>query len=207
MDITYKMESTIKIVAIAPMAKVTTPILRFNFSEEIMSMIADFAKLHRFDDRKIYKEHWDAWFEENNDELELELYRLEKNGYKGDIKDKMYKAGRYYFRKKQLTLETEPVTNINDTDISTNKTTRTYITMDKLLIEAMDKHIIENMRSHSAYGLPFKPAIGWTDFCKTCDELVDDEQKRLEQEHAIDSDVISEKIKKTYKNRYFIITR
>ena len=52
------------------MEPITKSILRFNFSEDIMDMIAEFAKLHRFDDRHTYKEHWTAWFEENNDELE-----------------------------------------------------------------------------------------------------------------------------------------
>lgn len=184
-----------------------TPILRFNFSEEVMTMIADFAKVHRFDDRHAYKEHWEAWFEENNDELALEIYRLGKNGYKGDAKDKMYKAGRYYFRKKEL----EP--SVADADANANaepdadadKTKRTYIAMDKSLIEAMDKHIISSMRTQTAYSLPFKPAIGWTDFYKTHEVLIQGERTRLS---TIGTDtIIDEKIKKTYKNRYFIITR
>ena len=185
-----------------------TPILRFNFSEEVMAMIADFAKVHRFDDRRAYKEHWEAWFEENNDELALEIYRLEKNGYKGDVKDKMYKAGRYYFRKKELEpsiadVEAEPDAE-SDANIN-NKTKRTYISMDKSLIEAMDKHIISSMRTQTAYSLPFKPAIGWTDFYKTHEVLIQGERTRLS---TIGTDtIIDEKIKKTYKNRYFIITR
>ena len=195
------------------MEPIKKSILRFNFSEDIMDMIADFAKVHRFDDRHTYKEHWTAWFEENNDELELEIYRLEKNGYKGDTKDKMYKAGRYYFRKKQLIVEVEPVEvkhievePVADTNSNAkaNKIKRTYVSMDKLLIEAMDKHIISSIRTHTGYGLPFKPAIGWADFCKTFDVLIEDERKRLA---TINCDTISEKIKKTYKNRYFIITR
>jgi len=187
------------------METVTTSILRFNFSEDIMAMIADFAKLHRFDDRHTYKEHWDAWFEENNDELAIETYRLEKNGYKGDVKDKMYKAGRYYFRKKQLFI-VEPNAEPN-AEPNVDKSTRAYVSMNKLLIEAMDKHIITSIRTHNGYGLPFKPAIGWVNFCKTCESLIQDEWKRLETDYDIGSDAISEKIKKTYKNRYFIITR
>ena len=186
-----------------------TPILRFNFSEEVMTMISDFAKVHRFDDRHAYKEHWEAWFEENNDELALEIYRLEKNGYKGDVKDKMYKAGRYYFRKKDLVIESD--LSVADADANANaepnadKTKRTYIAMDKSLIEAMDKHIISSMRTQTAYSLPFKPAIGWTDFYKTHEVLIQGERTRLS---TIGTDtIIDEKIKKTYKNRYFIITR
>jgi len=192
-----------------------TSILRFKFSEEVMTMIADFAKVHRFDDRHAYKEHWEAWFEENNDELALEIYRLGKNGYKGDVKDKMYKAGRYYFRKKELVIESdlsvadaelEPDADAEpDPNAHADKTKRTYIAMDKSLIEAMDKHIICSMRTQTAYSLPFKPAIGWTDFYKTHEVLIQGERTRLS---TIGTDtIIDEKIKKTYKNRYFIITR
>ena len=182
-----------------------TPILRFNFSEEVMAMIADFAKVHRFDDRHAYKEHWEAWFEENNDELALEIYRLEKKGYKGDVKDKMYKAGRYYFRKKELVIESDLSVADAELDANADKTKRTYIAMDKSLIESMDKHIISSMRTQTAYSLPFKPAIGWTDFYKTHEVLIQGERTRLS---TIGTDtIIDEKIKKTYKNRYFIITR
>ena len=182
-----------------------TTILRFNFSEEVMAMIADFAKVHRFDDRHAYKEHWEAWFEENNDDLALEIYRLEKNGYKGDVKDKMYKAGRYYFRKKELEPSVADVEPNAEPDINANKPKRTYIAMDKSLIEAMDKHIISSMRTQTAYSLPFKPAIGWIDFYKTHEVLIQGERTRLS---TIGTDtIIDEKIKKTYKNRYFIITR
>jgi len=192
------------------MESITTvaTILRFKFSEEVMAMIADFAKLHRFDDRHAYKEHWEAWFEENNDELALEIYRLGKNGYKGDVKDKMYKAGRYYFRKKELEPSVADTDTKPDADADANinnKTKRTYIAMDKSLIEAMDKHIICSMRTQTAYSLPFKPAIGWTDFYKTHEVLIQGERTRLS---TIGTDtIIDEKIKKTYKNRYFIITR
>ena len=69
-------------------------ILRFKFSDDIMDIITTFAKLHQYDDRHTYKEHWDIWFECNKDELSQEIDRLEEIGYKGNVEDKMYKAGR-----------------------------------------------------------------------------------------------------------------
>ena len=74
-------------------------ILRFNFTEDIMARIAYFAKLHQFEDRHTYKTNWERWCEEQQVILETEITRLENNGYAGDVKAKMYKAGRYYFRK------------------------------------------------------------------------------------------------------------
>ena len=77
--------------------------------------------------------------------------------------------------------------------------------MDKLIIEAMDKHIISSIRTHVSHGLLYKPAIGWTDFYKTHEVLIQAEKNRLS---IIGLHVTAdEKIKKTYKNRYFIITR
>ena len=81
-------------------ASLAPAILRFKFSEDIMTLIAYFAKLHQFEDRHIYKANWLRWLEENHDILQVEIAQLEAKGYTGDIVDKMYKAGRYYFRKK-----------------------------------------------------------------------------------------------------------
>jgi hypothetical protein len=184
------------------MSVITASILRFKFSDDIMDIISKFAKCHQFDDRHTYKERWDIWFEENNVELSEEINILKKNGYKGDVEDKMYKAGRYYFRKKQMIGED------TDTDINKDiKIKRAYVSMNKILIEEMDKHIISSIRSHTAYGLDYTPAIGWKDFCKMYESLIYAERERLELEHDIGHDVIDDKIKKTYKNRYFIITR
>jgi len=166
-----------------------------------MDIIAKFAKLHQFDDRHTYKECWDIWFEKNRIELSENIERLKKNGYKGDVESKMYKAGRYYFRKKQM-IEQPIIETVEDI-----KKKRTYISMNKIIIEAMDSHIISSIRSHTTYGLLYTPAIGWTDFCKTHETLIKEERIRLIMEYDAGLDYISDKMKKTYKNRYFIITR
>ena len=75
-------------------------VYRYQFTKEINDAITDFAKIHMFDHRHDYKEGWNSWWESNKDILEAEINRLQGLGYKGNVKDKMYKAGRYYFRKK-----------------------------------------------------------------------------------------------------------
>ena len=83
--------------AIAPNAPA---IFRFDFAPNVVSKISEFAKLHMDDHRKEYKKAWEPWCEENKEMIAEEIRRLKQTGYDGDITDKMYKAGRYYFRKK-----------------------------------------------------------------------------------------------------------
>jgi hypothetical protein len=72
---------------------------RHEFSKEFMADLSTFAKVHQYDDRHTYKSEWTRWIQQNNNAIEMETRRLEENGYKGDIQDKMFKAGRYYFKK------------------------------------------------------------------------------------------------------------
>ena len=79
---------------------------RFEFTSEVMDLIKHFAIVHQFDERKIYKEQWNNWYNENKEEMEREIRRMNEIGYVGDVKDKMFKAGRYYFRKKNIKTRT-----------------------------------------------------------------------------------------------------
>lgn len=165
------------------------PTFRYKFSAEIMSMITRFAKLHQHDDRHSYKEAWREWYDINEEELMQETTRLKELGYDKNIYDKMYKAGRYYFRKK-TTHPVEP------------KKRCKYTTLGQILLEAMDSHISEAMKSDD-----FTPASGYCNFCEFHQDIILDEIKSIMELGKIcTSDLIS-KVKKTYKNRYFMISR
>lgn len=163
-------------------------IYRYNFEEIFMDQLTAFAKLHQYDDRKVYKESWKLWIEENKDMADKEEIRLNELGYEGDVIDKMYKASRYYFRKKSQ-VKPEP------------KKRRKYISMDQELIIIMDQHIIRNMSSND-----YTPSGGYSEFCKLHTEFIKSEIMRM-IELDINPENISTKFKKTYKNRYFIISR
>ena len=75
-------------------------IYRFKFTEDFMSELYKFSKIHQFDDRKDFKEAWKIWTEENEQIIDSEMCRLLHLGYNGDVLDKMFKSARYYFRKK-----------------------------------------------------------------------------------------------------------
>jgi hypothetical protein len=181
------------------MAQVQAPILRFNFNQTIMAQIAYFAKLHQFEDRQTYKANWNRWFLENHISLETEIQRLTATGYVGDVKEKMYKAGRYYFRKKNDEEEEEE----EEEDKTSGEANKKYITMTKGLLEEMDKHIYTSMQNDRTY----TPAKGYTAFCAHYTALLVTEATRLSLTMKLNDEQIATKLKKTYKNRYFIVTR
>ena len=112
----------------------THNIYRFKFTDDVMELITQFSKIHQFEERNDYKESWEEWCEDNIELIEIESRRLANLGYEGDVIDKMYKAGRYYFRNKDTLDSTEP------------KKRRVYISMDTAILSSMDKHITENIK-------------------------------------------------------------
>jgi len=159
-------------------------IFRFKFTPEFTSELLSFAKLHQYDDRVTYKENWSRWVQLNDGSIDAECCRMKALGYEGNVIDKMYKSGRYYFRKK--TPKQEP------------KTRRKYVSIDKEVIDAMDIHISQH------YGTPmFKPSVAHDLFWDEYDDLIGEESARLVQDGLTKED-INVKIKKTYKNRCFL---
>ena len=166
-------------------------IYRFKLANDVVSAITVFAKIHQYDSKQDYKKFWGGWCEENIDLVNMECDRLTDIGYDGDVLDKMYKAGRYYFRKKQLTTVVDP------------KQRRTYINMNPTVIDSMDAHI-----KISAFNETFTPANGYDWFCEKHSDILHAEIRRLvvDDVNITSGDIIS-KIKKTYKNRYFIYNK
>jgi hypothetical protein len=164
-------------------------IYRYNFSVDFTNDLLRFSKIHQYDHRKDFKNAWDIWVEENETIIDEETRRLQCMGYNGDIKDKMFKSSRYYFRKK-LTEKKEP------------QKRRDYIGVKKDLLDSMDNHIKSNIIDKN-----YKPSVGFDEFCKDNIELLREEVNILIKNGFTDSEEIKRKIKKTYKNRYFLINK
>ena len=162
-------------------------IYRFKFTEEFMGELYIFSKIHQYDDRKDFKEAWTNWTEENEDIINCETRRLINLGYEGDILSKMYKSARYYFRKKS-TEKKEP------------KKRRQYISVNREILDEMDNHIDNNI-----YDSNYKPKTGFIEFCKDNEILLKETITKILEQGIKDLDMIEDKIKKTYKNRYFMI--
>jgi len=165
-----------------------TVIYRFKFTEEFMEDLYKFSKIHQYDDRKDFKEAWKVWTEENETIIDEEMRRLLNLGYEGDVLDKMFKSARYYFRKKS-TEKKEP------------RQRRHYISVNRDLLDAMDSHIEDNI-----YDDNYQPKTGFITFCKDNEKLLKDTISKIFEQGIKDSELIEDKIKKTYKNRYFMLT-
>ena len=235
---------------------------RFEFSKSFINELSRFSKVHQYDERHTYKKEWSTWKSDSGiaEIMEMEKRRLEENGYIGNIEDKMFKSGRYYFRKKTTTatattptiaptpmtattvIEKDDEDEDNDatptaaaaSDPQTPKTPsassssakprKPYITMSKQCIRMMDAHIT----SHSTTN-KFKPSSCYDDFYNKqmrSAEMAAEIEKIIEKYDNVRrnrqplnvtamttpttsqtveeiTNEIMDKIKKTYKNRYY----
>jgi hypothetical protein len=176
--------------------KNNTKIFRYKLSDDILSSITQFAKIHQLDDRHTYKEAWTRWLAQEEDSVEREVSRLQQLNYQGDVVDKMFKAGRYYFREKD---QIQANAKANDTDLKKHR--REYIVMDQALLQSMDTHLRGLIANKD-----FTPALAYKQFCLAHSTTIHKEKDRLTAQH-ITGEKIEEKVKKTYKNRYFILQK
>lgn len=238
---------------------------RHEFGKEFMQMLSVFSKVHQYDDRHAYKSEWTKWIQQENiaQTIDMEKRRLQENGYIGDIDDKMFKAGRYYFRKKtnastaaatitaenekdnkeeQREVEIKDNTDHNDKNDNNNDESETasndaqlqqqqrhrrpYVTMSKETIRLMDDHIkkmhsaattsVHDDTSSSSCIVQFKPSCCYDEFYQTkiasgemtreIEKIIQKYQNNAGTMNILPDELtneIVEKIKKTYKNRYY----
>jgi hypothetical protein len=185
------------------------PVFRYTYSVEFIEELRSFAnhakdqnKMHRHD----FKEAWKCYWESTpriTAKMEEEIERLAKLGQPtNETRDKMYKSARYYFSKQgEDDGEEKPK---EDQEKKTKKPK--YKGFSKDFLAQIDRHIQnaalqEDQKNKS-------PATLYDDFCKTqkdaiMKEIVQMKNKELDQ--ALDPQVFSNKCKKTYKNRYYVI--
>jgi hypothetical protein len=163
-------------------------IYRYKFTNEFTDELYKFSKIHQYDHKNDFKEAWNIWIKDNDDIVSQEVRRVTNLGYNGDVITKMFKSARYYFRKKNNE-QKEQVTR------------RNYVGVQKEILESMDKHIETNIKNNSKY----KPADAFQSYCNEHKELLKEEIKGLLKIGFNDPNEIKNKIKKTYKNRYFLL--
>lgn len=164
-------------------------IYRFKFTEEFMQELYSFSKIHQYDDRDDFKEAWAVWMKEQIELINSEQERMIILGYHGNILEKMYKSARYYFRKKTVEPK-EPVKR------------RKYLSVPKDLLDSIDEHIRNHM-----FDANYQPKTGFDLFCNETKEILKTAVVNICEQGITDSQVIQDKIKKTYKNRYFVIVK
>ena len=156
-------------------------VFRYKFSDEIVELMQDFSKIHKFDTREIYNDNWNLFIEANKDTIEAEQERLNDLGYEGCIKNKMYKSTRYYFKKKNKSVETpdkEPVKR------------KKYVTVGKDILDSMYEHIKNNISKDN-----YKPDTGFNEFENVIKRSVPGYENLKSDDKS--------KYKKAYKNMYY----
>jgi hypothetical protein len=167
-------------------ANPTIQTFRHDFGEKFMEELKYFAIIHKYDDRKVFKEAWTKWCEQDSikSQIDQEVERLQSSGYKGDVLDKMFKSARYYFRKRELTVEEKP--------------RKKYVSLSPLFLEQIDKFIMELFTTSDSA----KPSSAYEEFCKNKKELISEQVTGLAD---LESDEICTKLKKTFKNRFHVM--
>ncbi len=172
----------------APTTPTTPTIYRYEFSSDTLEAISHFAAVHRYDQPVQFKDNWKKWIETQEELITVESRRLRENRYTGDVKDKMYKSARYYFKNKST--EKPPL-----------KERRKYTSLSPQLLTEMDEHIGRAITNS------VRPADGYTSFTTSAKVALDAEMRTLLNSNNLSENDILDKFKKTYKNRYFIVSR
>jgi len=168
------------------------PIFRYTFSDEFNEVLYEFAKIHQYDDRHAFKDGWEEWSNriDIHPLIEKEITILIEKGFIGDIKDKMYKSARYYFRKKPS------IANKKE------KERKEYIGFSSKILQSMNEHIRKLINENSK----IPPAKAYDEYCQTDDHktiIMEEIQLLKQNEIEIKKEELVIKFKKTYKNRLF----
>lgn len=166
-------------------SKVEIQTLRYDIREKFMEELKYFATIHKYDERKVFKEAWNQWTNQDLIQMQIneEVERLKNAGYEGDVLDKMFKSARYYFRKKQEKTEEVP--------------RKQYISLCPQFLEQIDIFIMELLKSKS-----HSPASAYEEFCKHKKELIVSQVNVLIN---LKTEEIYIKLKKTFKNRFHVM--
>ena len=165
--------------------------LRFEYSERFSTLLEEFTKQHKNDDRKTFKSNWEFWKKQNQQIYDEEIERINQQGYKGCPHSKIFESVRYYYRKKQLNPQQK-----------TKQNKQKLTGLSKTIKESMDNHmkyfILENK-------IDLSPAAVFADYCNNNISEITKEIFRLKSITKGQLDPISTEIKfkKAYKNRYY----
>ena len=166
-------------------------VYRHKLSQEITDLVKAFASVHQHDSQKEYKTNWEEWVEKNAEAIGVECRRLRVNGYEGDVVDKLYKSGRYYHRTRKPSSQLPGV----------NSGRRAYIGVSRPLLLAIDAHLLMSLKCST----DCKPALLHQNFISSKEGLIEAEVSRLSC--VVPREEVLIKIKKTYKNRYYVCLR
>lgn len=154
---------------------VTKKVFRYKFTDEILSIMQEFSRIHQYDAKELFNTNWEMFLKQNSEKIDAENERLKNLGYTGCIKTKMYKSVKYYYNKKPLAEQNRP---------DVKKKRPAYVSVGYDILSSMQTHILNNIKNAD-----YKPCVGFDDFAKV-NSIPNDEHSRY---------------KKAYKNMYYRI--
>lgn len=161
--------------------KIQIPTFHHSHSEVCVRIVAEFSAKHRQCKSRDFKAAWNSWIQtpEVQNIFVEESKRLSESGYKGDVIEKLYFSARYYHRKKAIASETPaPVQE---------KTRKPHEATDTSVLDQMNRDILEQIQLNNR----IRPADAFENYKKDAPFASEDEAK----------------IKKKYKNRFFMIRK
>jgi len=164
-------------------------IYRFKLSPQFEKLLLEFVRVHKLDEVQAFRDAWNLWVETSPTAVSEETRRLEGLGYQGDVLKKMYKSVRYYHKNKS---DERPK----------RRQRRRYVSTARVVLDSIEQHI-------RSFGLrQRKPEEAFKDFMRdeSRNELRREEKARLIAV-GMDGTDAEQKLKKTYKNRFFVLQR
>jgi hypothetical protein len=176
-----------------------------------------FAQLHKYNNSKEFKEAWKKWIETEDisSSINNEIKRLTAMGNETNILANMYKSARYYHRKKKNNNDNVSETENNNNNVENKdtspKTKRKYMSFSVDILEIVNTSIASEIKNNIVNNIShISPAEAYANFCDMYADSISREIKYMQdeyKEHNLTHAEIMNKLKKTYKNRYFIIKR
>jgi cobalamin biosynthesis protein CobT len=205
-------------------------VYRFKFSNNMMNLLKDFSFNNKDKTKKEFDISWKEWLDNNSNEIDNEINNMDKNGFYGDIYKKMYVSCRYYYTKKCNSSNTSSnnsnnssnnsntssnnsnnssnnsKSNLKEDDVEiiskeNNRVRKIYVKLPKDILIDIDNDIKSNIMNDN-----YKPSTQYKLYFETnyykYQELYDKISDKFE-----DYNEFEKKIKKTYKNRHYIISK
>tara|TARA_Y100000591_G_C21852886_1_gene712838 strand:+ start:540 stop:1040 length:501 start_codon:yes stop_codon:yes gene_type:complete len=160
---------------------------RYNFTEDFQEKLKLFAIKHSNDYIDDFRINFESWCKENEDEITCQELILCRMGYNGDFSNKMFKSARYYLKNKKG-------------DKKVAKERKKYTVKNDMLLCAIKEHIA-NLNN------VMQPKLAYKDFMENNIDIIERVKDKLILNEDYDEKSALNKIKKIYKNKYFIIKK
>jgi hypothetical protein len=168
-------------------------IYRYKITSQLNELVIDFARIHKLDDRPIFKEYWEKFVELNSEIIKKEQKIVDDMKLDRDILAMIYKSARYYYKNKS--------NNSNIKQNNNEKEKRRYIKISNELNDILNEYVLKHIQAKT------KPSNGLDIFLIEQYEIINREINKFKNNNKLSPEDISNKIKKMYKNKYFTLNK